>query len=210
MIFLFRWGFVTFSILWTLMVLPAEAVRLLYAETREAIAMGKPVGGSDLDSAISSYEKIASLGICMPGVREQLASFLSIRSVSHGGTQALEKTAADLDHADMVLRQMLACSPFESNQWLSLMMLDVKRNGVRDKVFAFLELSYLTGPREAWIIERRLTFIAGIAPLVPEKLKPQILSDIGELRRMGGARKRFLRRLEFKAMDQFEQQFTAG
>ena len=207
MIFLFRWGLVVFSILWSLMILPAEAVRILYADVRETISAGKPVELVDLDSAISSYQKAASLGICIPGVREQLASFLSIRSANHTGLDALEQTAVDLDQANKALRIMLTCSPFESNQWLSLAMLDVKRNGVRDKAFAFLNLSYLTGPREAWIVERRLTFAAGVAPLVPANLKTQIRNDINELRRMGGAKNRFLKRLNLKSIDELERLF---
>ncbi len=204
MILFFRWSLIVFSILWSLMVLPAEAVRVLYADIRGDIATGKPVERADLDSAIAAYQKVASLKFCMPGVREQLASFLSIRPAMYTGADALVKVAADLDLADKTLRVMLTCSPFESNQWLSLAMLDVRRNGVRDRVFKFLNLSYLTGPREAWILERRLTFAAGIAPLIPAELKTQIQADIDELRRMGSTRKRFLERLRLKSMDELE------
>ncbi len=207
MIFLFRWGLAVFSIVWALLVLPAEAVRVLYAGTRENITSGKRVERSDLDSAITVYQKTLLPGICMPGVREQLASFLSIRSATRTGPGAMRKIAEDLDLADKILRKMLACSPYESNQWLSLAMLDVKRNGIRDNVFAFLKMSYMTGPRAVWIIERRLTFAAGIAPLVPAGMKMQITNDINELRRISGVKKRFMKRLGLKSMNELEQLF---
>lgn len=209
MIFLFRWLLVVVGVSWSLAELPAEAERILYADMRANISAGKPVARDELDKAITSYEKVASLGICMPGVREQLASFLSLRSGTHTGPEALAKTASDLDRADKTLRVMLRCSPFESNQWLSLAMLDVKRNGIRSQTLAFLNLSYLTGPREAWIIERRLTFAAGIAPLVPADMKPQLHNDIGELRRSrrAGVKKRFLKRLNLSSFDELERLF---
>lgn len=205
---LFRWGLVLISILWSLIVLPTEIMRIVHADVRQSVANEEPIERAGLDNAIASYGKLASFGICMPGVREQLSFLLSIRSTSHNGLDALKKTDDDLDRANQALQDMLACSPFESNQWLSLAMLDVERNGVRDKAFTFLELSYLTAPREGWIVERRLTFVANIAQFVPQKLRAQIHNDIFEMRRMGPIRRSFLKRINLKSLDDLERLFS--
>jgi hypothetical protein len=203
MIFVFRWGIAVVSLAWVSTVLPAEALRVQYEGMRKTLRAGGTVEPAILNKAISDYKKIADLGICMPGLRENLASFLSLRADTHTGSDSFERASTDLERADHFLRDMLSCSPFESNQWLSLAMIDIKRNGIRKKAFEFLKLSYLTSPREGWVIERRLTFVAGMAPLVPEFLKPHVLGDIQEMRRMGGIKRRFLKRLNIKSLDEF-------
>jgi hypothetical protein len=208
MVFVFRWGMVLFSLAWSLVILPAEGLRIQYAGMRTALRAGDPVKPAVLDAAIADYKKLADFGVCMPGVREQLASFLSIRATVHAGPDSLARTGADLEQADQILRDMLGCSPFESNQWLSLAMLDVRRNGIRDKSFEYLKLSYLTSPREGWVVERRLTFAASMAPLIPEFLKPNIIGDIDEMKRMLGIKTRFLKRLNLESMDELEKLFS--
>lgn len=206
MIFLFRWGFICFAILWSMAVLPAEVLRVSYAEFRETLSSGRAVDQGELNAAIVSYEKVASMSLCMPGVREQLAFFLSKRSATYSGIDAMDKMSDDLNKSDEILRDMLACSPFESNQWLSMAMLENGRIGINDKIFTSLNLSYLTAPREGWIIERRLTFAASISPFLPASLGEQIRSDVETMRHqtMGQFKHRFLTRLNLKTLDEFE------
>ena len=203
-IFLCRWGLVIFSMIWSLSVLPAEYTRIHYADFNERIAEGEQIELAEFSDAIDVHSTISSLGFCMPGVREQLAFLLSRRSDLHLGDDALEQTGSDLDRADNALRKVLACSPYESNQWLTLAMLDITRKGVVDNNFLFLNLSYLTGPRERWIVERRMTFAVGIAPIIPASLLPLVRKDIAEIRSVESLKKRFLERMGIETIDDLE------
>ncbi len=204
MIVMFRLGLVGFSVLWSLMVLPVEAVRLMYSDTQKTIATGRTDKNTGFDKAISAYTAISDLGVCMPGIREQLAFLLVNRAKNNSGPLIVSQIDSDLNQADQVLRGLLACSPFESNQWLSLASLDVKRNGIRDQAFGFLKLSYLTAPREGWIIERRLTFAVSVAAFLPDALKVQIQRDISEMEKMPGMKRRLLKRLNLQSLTELK------
>ena len=73
-----------------------------------------------------------------------------------------------------------------------------------DNNFLFLNLSYLTGPRERWIVERRMTFAVSIAPVIPQSLLPMVRNDIDEIRCVKSLKLRFLGRMEIETIDDLD------
>lgn len=181
---MFRWSLIVFGFFWSILVIPAESVRYAHFDVTEAIANGRRVKPADLDAAVDAYKLIGSAGICMPGIREQLANLLFRRGTTYRQLNEVDEAVADLEQADTTVRSLLACSPFESNQWLSLAIIDAKRRGGGDKTFAILNMSYLTGPREGWIIHRRMEFIATIVPFLPDSIRRHHKNDQRVLRRV--------------------------
>ena len=179
---MFRWPLIVIGFFWSILVVPAESVRYAHSDVTEAIANGRRVKPADLDAAVDAYKFIDSTGICMPGIREQLANLLFLRGTAYRQLNEVDEAVGDMEQADAIVRSLLACSPFESNQWLSLAIIDAKRRGVGGKTFAFLNMSYLTGPREGWIIHRRVEFIATMAPFLPESIRRHHKNDQRVLR----------------------------
>jgi hypothetical protein len=118
-----------FRFFWSILVIPAESVRYAHFDVTGAIANGRRVKPADLDAAVDAYKLIGSAGICMPGIREQLANLLFRRGTTYRQLNEVDEAVADLEQADTIVRSLLACSPFESNQWLSLAIIDAKRRG---------------------------------------------------------------------------------
>lgn len=89
----------------------------------------------------------------------------------------------DARTADLKTRayQSLSCAPTESFAWLVLFGLAVQSGRLDPDAFAFLERSYETSAREAWVAVRRIAIAAPVASLAPEATRHKIASEFRQL-----------------------------
>jgi len=59
-------------------------------------------------------------------------------------------------------QRYLSCFPLASNAWMRSAMTAMLLEGPVEKVFSHIELSQLTGPREAWILSTRIPFLMSL------------------------------------------------
>jgi len=91
----------------------------------------------------------------------------------------------DLQELERALEAALAKSPASSFLWLAQCWIKHLRAGVASYDLQLLNMSYRTGPNEAWIALKRNPLALSAFPTLPEKLAEQALSEFAGLVRSG-------------------------
>jgi hypothetical protein len=102
-----------------------------------------------------------------------------------GAVAEFERRAQSMEFR---LRRTLACEPRQSFVWLLAFSLDVMHGRLNEQALNLLAMSYQTSPSEAWIAIRRMMVAIPLVPIMPDRLKEQVLSEFQQLVRDGFAR----------------------
>lgn len=103
---------------------------------------------------------------------------------------ALDVMVADNDVLTLDQRQAAAvnttraavqCIPMDGNLWLRAAMLEAATVGKSDKLIGMLRASYRTAPNEAWIIQKRLSFVGRLFAAGVTEVQTEYETDIRKL-----------------------------
>jgi hypothetical protein len=86
-----------------------------------------------------------------------------------------------LQLAEDAFRESLACASHQGNVWLVLAQISTARQGFDDAAIGMLSTSYKLAPNEAWIMPRRVAFIANASGQVPDDLLSNMGKDVREI-----------------------------
>lgn len=188
--------------------LVVESVRLNPLIAGKILFVDAGPDATDDDTAITVFERLAALGICLPKVHAKYAGLLFDRASEYWDAGDRDAARQDLEAARTTLHSVLACAPLNSGQWLTLAMVGAQQDGVGDKTFDALRLAHLSVPRGYWAVKRRLKFEADIAARVPEDFKDYVQNDINVLRRTHiGTQNEFLKDLDLKTIEELSDKF---
>ncbi len=165
-----RTGFMTLGAIFSLGVfLISLAVPLLFAE----IAVGESNiilnGLQPVKYASSPHKLKKAVGemnaavLWMPGNRKYAEGRISLSlgiyehyvTTGEGNSRKARRLLASID--DQIVTA-LSSSPANSNLWYLLSETRVRLAPDDERIFDYLKMSYMTGPREGWIASRRLAF----------------------------------------------------
>ena len=98
--------------------------------------------------------------------------------------QATPASAPDperLQLAEEAFRESLTCASHQGNVWLVLAQISTARQGFDDAAVSMLSTSYKLAPNEAWIMPRRVAFIANAPGTIPDDLLSNMGKDVREI-----------------------------
>jgi hypothetical protein len=166
------WGVATFSGFWRDSRLEPVATRIIKGESfrPEALLAFEP-----------NIAQVESESPCRPAALRN-AAIVQLRIAE----DALD--TADARHIDQFLaalqsatRTALECSPTDAFLWFVLFWVDVTRNGFHTQDVALLRMSYLQGPNEGWVMERRNRFAIAMYGYLPADLNERALNEFAKL-----------------------------
>ena len=155
---------------------------------------------NDAASKILSGEKISDTSIeaLKPRIDVlQNASRCFVRGLQSGiilELQLIQDSIGAADHAKLdtlvpstarLIGRALECAPVSSYSWLALFWVDNLRLGFSDQSIRYLEMSYMTGPREGWISLKRNAFALAVYDGLPEDLQDKVVSEFSDLVQAG-------------------------
>lgn len=155
----------------------------LVAQEAEANGVvGRVAPAADLPQALAAAATAADLADwrATPGVQDQARALYLAALVRSGRAAPLEIEAAAAD--------ALAVDPTSSLHWLILAEVRAQRGAPTSAVLAAIDMSQVTGPREAPAMLMRARLLLRLWEQAPAEARRRAVSDLVDLRsRLGGA-----------------------
>jgi hypothetical protein len=79
------------------------------------------------------------------------------------------------------MRRSLSCSPTMPFHWFLLYWLEAAENGLNEKAFQYLRMSYVLGPNEGWISAKRNGFSLAIYDQLPADVAARVVAEFVSL-----------------------------
>jgi hypothetical protein len=169
------------SIAWGVACLPIFADDSRLAGARDLILNNIPLSDADLAPLQAVLDRTAARQTCVPAL-DRDAAVIKLR---------LAENAFAPDHIGLIDPRMtelenavvksLSCAPADPYLWLVLFWIRNQRNGLSERNFDLLRMSYRLGPNEGWIALKRGHLALTIYPALPSDLADQVVSEFARL-----------------------------
>jgi hypothetical protein len=92
-----------------------------------------------------------------------------------------DSVAVELDRLIFILLDSLSCAPSQSYAWLMLFWVYAEFDELQPAHFAFLDMSYRTGPREAWVARKRVEIMFDHWAQLPAAWQQKAVAEFRDL-----------------------------
>ncbi len=142
------------------------------------LSSGGVVSPSDLSEAVDVFQQERNNLRCRADLLRAGGTLLLASAYAD---PAKDPDQARLDLAETAFRESVDCAANQGNVWLVLAQISAARRGFDEAAIGMLTESYRLAPSEAWIMPRRVAFIANAAGEVPVGLQSSMEKDVREI-----------------------------
>jgi hypothetical protein len=170
-----------FALWWAARALTIDREVAPLTRLADRVLNGEAFSLEALTSVLPQVEQIRQLPRCAAGNRWP-AVVIQTR-ILEGATAAGDGALAArmLARLGDDTRDLLACSPHDAYAWFARFQVRTYENGFRDADLPLLEKSIELGPREGWLILKRLQIMVDVADALPPGLRDRIPHDFAAL-----------------------------
>ncbi len=142
------------------------------------LSSGGTLPATELSDAVSVFQDARGRLRCRADLLRAGGTILLASAQSTPGNTP---DPARLQLAEEAFRESLACASHQGNVWLVLAQISTARQGFDDVAIGMLSTSYKLAPNEAWIMLRRVAFIANASGPMPDDLLSNMGRDVREI-----------------------------
>jgi hypothetical protein len=163
------------AICWAVVVLPAFLQQSSAEHIAKRIIAGDPFKPATLVEQLAALAASENSGFCRP-VALQSAAIIQLR-VSETAAGGAIKSGENLNSLDGAVRNSLSCAPADPFLWLILFAVQNAKKGYIPENLKYLRMSYLLGPNEGWILERRNPVVLAELEWLPADLSAKAINE---------------------------------
>lgn len=166
---------------WVFSFIPLFRLEAPVNATAATLLAGDTVPEATIAALVPRIAALQSTPQCLPkGLRSSIVLETRLTQDAIDANNVPQRDALLL-YAEELVKKSLRCSPISSYSWFALFWIDSLRQGFSDRSIGYLEMSYLTGPREGWISIRRNYYGFALFDRLPATLQAKIVSEFSDL-----------------------------
>jgi hypothetical protein len=174
-----------FALIWGASTLPTFWQQTALERTANRIVAGQPFKTEALETLIPNAKTAESASYCHASELHS-AVIIRLRLVEQALSEdELSSIDSQLTAIRASIGRSLACWPSDSFLWMALYWVETIREGFRLSHVKYLRLSYLWGPNEGWIAEKRNGISLAVFERLPPDLAEIVLEEFAKLLKSG-------------------------
>jgi hypothetical protein len=169
------------SIAWGIVCAPVFFDESNLDGAKELLLRNVPLSDAELEGLGPALVRSAKRSYCVPAI-DRSAAIVRLRLAENAFTNGQSEIVdARMNTLDQAINKSLGCAPADPYLWLVLFWVRNNREGISEKNFDLLRMSYRLGPNEGWVASKRNHLALAMFDVLPSDIAKDAIAEFSRL-----------------------------